>query len=84
MNTLDSILDQVGNTPVLKLEGFLPDDCADLYVKLEGFNPGGSVKDRAAINMLECAEEAGLLKPGGTVVESSSGNLGVALASTSI
>ena len=77
---LDTILDRVGNTPVLKLGEFLPDDCADVYVKLEGFNPGGSVKDRAAINMLERAEEAGLLQPGGTVVESSSGNLGVALA----
>ena len=75
MNMLDTILDRVGNTPVLKLGEFLPDDCADVYVKLEGFNPGGSVKDRAAINMLERAEEAGRLHPGGTVVESSSGNL---------
>ncbi len=80
MKTLNTILDQVGGTPVLHLKQFLPESSAELYVKLEGFNPGGSVKDRAAINMLERAEDAGKLAPGGTVVESSSGNLGVALA----
>ena len=75
-----SILDRIGDTPVLSLDGLLPDRAAKLYVKLEGANPGGSIKDRPAINMLERAEKAGLLKPGGTVVESTSGNLGVALA----
>ena len=75
-----SILDRIGNTPVLSLEGLLPEGAAKLFVKLEGSNPGGSIKDRPAINMLKRAEKEGLLKPGGTVVESTSGNLGVALA----
>jgi len=80
MTIFSSILDRVGDTPILALDGLLPDGSAKLYVKLEGSNPGGSIKDRPALNMIERAEAAGLLKPGGTVVESTSGNLGVALA----
>lgn len=80
MTIYQSILDRVGDTPILSLDGLLPDGSARLFVKLEGANPGGSIKDRPALNMIERAEQAGLLVPGGTVVESTSGNLGVALA----
>jgi cysteine synthase A len=75
----DSILDTIGNTPVVKLHR-LPPKHVDMYVKVEAFNPGGSVKDRLAIAIILDAEEKGLLKPGDTVVEATSGNTGVALA----
>jgi len=80
MTILNSILDRVGSTPILSLSGFLPQGSAQLYVKLEGNNPGGSIKDRPALNMIARAEEAGMLSTGGTIVESTSGNLGAALA----
>lgn len=73
-------LDLVGNTPVLKLTKFVEEDMADVYVKLEKYNPAGSVKDRAALGMIEEAEKAGVLKPGDTIVEPTSGNTGIALA----
>jgi cysteine synthase A len=75
----DSILDTIGNTPVVKLHR-LPPKHVDMYVKVEAFNPGGSVKDRLAIAIILDAEQKGLLKPGDTVVEATSGNTGVALA----
>src|SRR5215468_704276 len=75
----DSILDTIGNTPVVKLHR-LPPKHVDLYAKVEAFNPGGSVKDRLAIAIILDAEQKGLLKPGDTVVEATSGNTGVALA----
>jgi cysteine synthase len=75
----DSILDTIGNTPIVKLHR-LPPKHVDLYVKVEAFNPGGSVKDRLAIAIILDAEQKGLLKPGDTVVEATSGNTGVALA----
>ena len=75
----DSILDTIGNTPIVKLHR-LPPKRVDLYVKVEAFNPGGSVKDRLAIAIILDAEQKGLLKPGDTVVEATSGNTGVALA----
>jgi cysteine synthase len=73
-------LDLVGNTPVLKLSKFVTEDMADVFVKLEKYNPAGSVKDRAALGMIEEAEKQGILKPGDTIVEPTSGNTGIALA----
>jgi len=75
----DSILDTIGHTPVVKLHRIAPKH-VDLYVKVEAFNPGGSVKDRLAIAIILDAEQKGLIKPGDTVVEATSGNTGVALA----
>ncbi|MBU5360513.1 cysteine synthase A [Enterococcus raffinosus] len=75
-----SILDTIGETPVVKLNRLVPENSAEVYVKLEFFNPGGSVKDRIALNMIEAAEKAGDLKPGDTIVEPTSGNTGVGLA----
>ncbi|EPJ53936.1 MAG: hypothetical protein OFPI_08640 [Osedax symbiont Rs2] len=76
----NNILAHIGNSPVLSLQGLLPAGSAQLFVKLEGYNPGGSIKDRAALNMILEAEKSGKLKAGGTIVESTSGNLGAALA----
>merc|ERR1719432_183196 len=75
----DDITKTVGNTPVVKINKLAPAD-VDLYVKLEYFNPLSSVKDRLAIAIIENAEKSGELKPGGTVVEATSGNTGIALA----
>ena len=75
----DNILDTIGNTPIVKLHR-LPPKHVDMYVKVEAFNPGGSVKDRLAIAIIIDAEQKGLIKPGDTVVEATSGNTGVALA----
>ena len=75
----DSILDTVGNTPVVRLQRLAPAGVR-LYAKVEAFNPGGSVKDRLALAIILDAEARGLLKPGDTVVEATSGNTGVALA----
>ncbi|WP_115579907.1 cysteine synthase A [Xanthomonas campestris] len=75
----DNILDTIGRTPVVKLNRLAPDHVS-LYVKVESFNPGGSVKDRLALAIILDAEQRGLLKPGDTIVEATSGNTGVALA----
>ncbi len=75
----DSILDTIGDTPVVKLQRIAPQHVS-LYVKVEAFNPGGSVKDRLALAIVLDAERRGLLKPGDTIVEATSGNTGVALA----
>ena len=75
----DSILDTIGRTPIVRLHRLAPEGI-DLYVKIESFNPGGSVKDRLALAIIRDAEARGLLKPGDTVVEATSGNTGVALA----
>lgn len=75
----DSILDTIGRTPIVKLHRIAPKH-VHLYVKVESFNPGGSVKDRLALAIILDAEKNGLLKPGATVVEATSGNTGVALA----
>jgi cysteine synthase len=75
----NSILDTVGSTPIVKLHRLAPKH-VDLYVKVESFNPGGSVKDRLALAIILDAEQKGLLKPGQTVVEATSGNTGIALA----
>ncbi|WP_411842336.1 cysteine synthase A [Salinicoccus sp. HZC-1] len=80
MNRVDSIIDLIGNTPVVKLNRVVPEGAADIYVKLEMFNPSKSVKDRAAFAMLKKAEEEGLVKSGGTIIEPTSGNTGIGLA----
>ena len=79
MAIYNSILDTIGNTPVVKLNRLAPEG-VDLYVKVESFNPAGSVKDRLALAIILDAEKRGLIKPGDTVVEATSGNTGVALA----
>ena len=77
----NGVLDLIGNTPILKVNNSIKDEnIADVYVKLEKFNPGGSVKDRAALGMIERAEKEGLLKEGSVIVEPTSGNTGIALA----
>src|SRR5206468_9375949 len=80
MDVADSLIDLVGNTPLVRLGRVGRDLECDLLAKLELLNPGGSVKDRPAVAMIDAAERAGLLKPGGTIVEPTSGNTGVGLA----
>jgi len=75
-----NILETIGNTPVIRLNRFDSFLADELWCKLESFNPGGSVKDRPALNMIEDAEKRGLLKPGDTFVEPTSGNTGIGLA----
>ena len=79
MAVYDSILDTIGRTPVVKLHRIAPEHVM-LYAKVESFNPGGSVKDRLALAIILDAEAKGLLKPGDTIIEATSGNTGVALA----
>ena len=76
---MNSILDTVGNTPIVRLHRLSPEGF-ELFAKLEAFNPLGSVKDRLALGVIEAAERSGLLKPGQTVVEATSGNTGIGLA----
>lgn len=76
----DSILDCIGNTPLLHLQKMSPPGGADIYAKLESRNPGGASKDRVALAMIRAAEREGKLRPGGTLVEPSSGNTGIGLA----
>lgn len=80
----DSILDTVGNTPLVKLNKVVADLPCKVYAKVEFFNPGNSVKDRMALKMVEVAEKEGLLKPGGTIIEGTSGNTGMGLALAAI
>ncbi len=80
MFTAGNILGTIGNTPLVRLTKIPAGTKANLFAKLEFFNPGGSVKDRMALFIIEDAERRGLLKPGGTIVENSSGNTGAALA----
>ena len=75
----NNLLDLIGNTPVVKID-FKDKNIADVYVKLEKFNLSGSVKDRAALGMIEAAEKEGLLKEGSIIIEPTSGNTGIALA----
>ncbi|MGX7419984.1 cysteine synthase A [Carnobacterium gallinarum] len=77
---VSSVTELIGETPIVKLNRVVPEGAADVYVKLEFFNAGSSVKDRIALNMIEVAEEEGILKPGGTIVEATSGNTGIGLA----
>jgi cysteine synthase A len=78
-NRYESILDTIGNTPIVKLNNIGPKD-VNLYVKIEAFNPMGSVKDRLALSVIEDAEASGALRPGQTVIEATSGNTGIGLA----
>ena len=77
---LDSVTDAIGNTPIVRLNNLTKDLDAEVDVKIESFNPTGSVKDRVAVAMIEDAEEKGLLKPGATIIEPTSGNTGIGLA----
>jgi cystathionine beta-synthase len=77
---VDSVLDLIGNTPMVRLRRISPPGGADIFVKMELLNPGFSVKDRIGVGMIERAEQAGLLKPGGTIIEGTSGNTGMGLA----
>lgn len=77
---VESILELIGSTPLVKLTRMVEDTMADIYAKLEFFNPGGSIKDRICLSMIEDAERKGLLKPGATIIEPTSGNTGIGLA----
>ena len=76
----DSVLDVIGNTPLVRLHRVVPEGAAEVLGKMESLNPGGSVKDRIALSMIEEAEASGELKPGDTIVEPTSGNTGIGLA----
>src|SRR5512143_3002966 len=80
LRVADDITQLVGGTPMLRLRRVVPAGAAEVFAKLEYLNPGGSVKDRAAIGMIERAERDGRLKPGGTIVEATAGNTGIGLA----
>ncbi len=76
----ESIIDLIGNTPLVGVHALSPNPAVRIYAKLEGQNPGGSSKDRIALKMVELAEKDGVLKPGDTILEPSSGNTGIGLA----
>lgn len=80
LRVYNDVLEAIGNTPLVRLQKMGRDLACSLYAKVEFFNPGGSVKDRIAVNIISEAEHSGRLKPGGTVVEATSGNTGVGLA----
>jgi cystathionine beta-synthase len=80
MNVCNNILETIGNTPLVKLNKITKELPCEVYAKVETFNPGNSIKDRMAVKMIEDAEKAGLLKPGGTIIEGTSGNTGMGLA----
>lgn len=75
-----TVLETIGEAPIFKLQRILPKNGAEIWVKWERGNPGGSIKDRAAMHIVQTAEQQGLLKPGGVIIESSSGNFGISLA----
>jgi len=77
---VDSVTELIGSTPLLRLRRFAPGERADIFAKLELMNPGGSVKDRLGVGLIEGAEKRGDLKPGGTIVEPTAGNTGIGLA----
>jgi cysteine synthase A len=80
LKVFDNITETIGNTPIVRMQKIGKDLPGKVLLKLEFFNPLGSVKDRIGLNMIESAEKAGLLRPGGTVIEPTSGNTGIALA----
>ena len=84
MKYYNNILETIGNTPLIKLNNIFKDLPCEVFAKVESFNPGNSVKDRMAVKMIEDAEKSGLIKPGGTIVEGTSGNTGMGLALASI
>ncbi len=79
LRVADDIPQLVGETPILQLKKLVPADSAGVFVKLEYLNPGGSVKDRAAIGIIRRAEQEGKLRPAGTIVEATAGNTGIGL-----
>ena len=84
MKYYKNILETIGNTPLIKLNKISKSIDSNVFVKVESFNPGNSVKDRMAVKMIEDAEKDGRLKPGGTIVEGTSGNTGMGLALAAI
>ena len=80
MARYNNVLDLIGNTPLVDISSLSPKSSVQILVKLEGMNPGGSVKDRIALSLVEDAEKRGVLEPGATIIESSSGNTGIGLA----
>lgn len=80
MKVANSVYELIGQTPIVKLNRFVDEDSADIYLKLEFMNPGSSVKDRIALAMIEDSEKKGLLKQGDTIIEPTSGNTGIGLA----
>ena len=76
----DNVCQLIGHTPIVRSSRIPKDGWAEILLKLESFNPGGSVKDRIGLSMIEAAESDGRLKPGGTIVEPTSGNTGIGLA----
>src|SRR5246127_5802815 len=80
MKYCKNILETIGNTPLVKINKITADIPALVLAKIETFNPGNSIKDRMAVKMIEDAERAGLLRPGGTIIEGTSGNTGMGLA----
>jgi len=83
-NVYDNVLQLVGNTPLIKLNAITADFAGDFYAKVEAFNPGHSSKDRIALHIIEEAESKGILKPGDTIIETTSGNTGFSIAMVSI
>src|SRR5690606_10382160 len=77
---MKTIIDSIGNTPLIELQRSSPNPNVKVYAKLEGNNPGGSVKDRAALNMIQSAIDRGDIKKGTKLIEATSGNTGIALA----
>ncbi|MEN9943518.1 MAG: hypothetical protein RLZZ91_1519, partial [Bacteroidota bacterium] len=84
MKYYENILGTIGNTPMVKLNTIVKDIPALVLAKVETFNPGNSIKDRMALKMIEDAEKDGRLKPGGTIIEGTSGNTGMGLAIAAI
>lgn len=84
MKICNNILEAIGNTPMVRLNKIIGDTPATVLAKVETFNPGNSIKDRMALKMIEDAEKAGLLKPGGTIIEGTSGNTGMGIAIAAI
>ncbi len=80
MNTANNVLELIGNTPIVRINKLSPNPSVNIFAKLEGANPGGSIKDRIALKMLEVAEKSGKLNRNKTIIEATSGNTGIAIA----
>ncbi|MFN9956826.1 MAG: pyridoxal-phosphate dependent enzyme, partial [bacterium] len=84
MQVCSNILETIGHTPLVRINRIARELPCEVYAKIETFNPGNSIKDRMALKMIEDAEKNGLLKPGGTIIEGTSGNTGMGLALTAV